>query len=435
MFDVYEESNIPYGIVTPQLFPKREGQLIVPFLGAGASIRDSPDKKWEPIFPSRQEVDAVITALQLAGDTYKERQLLIAFSLAVAYLMASSDPDERSLQTRALEEVLADDFPPSAGKLAEVLADAVNYSSYYEPANSFQLRWPWKEAPLLPSTHDLIRILKLLVRATNLWGASDSLSSLAAYYETAGGRPALLSKLKEIFEPKQTPKDAHLLIARCAGQVLKNAEAGQQKVSDAHYLIITTNYDTLMENALKDIPYVVLVRSRKDEKIYPRFSPAFGEELKDVMAENPACYPDKFFLEVRRPIVIIYKPHGCLAKETPLDTNSVVISDFDYEDYLASMSQRGDLIPQHVLDLMKPKPFLFMGYSFNDWNVRATMGRIMRARGGDKRDFAIMKEAGASAQMYCRKEGISICKTELKNFCNGVRDWAGISDAAMTARV
>jgi hypothetical protein len=103
-------------------------------------------------------------------------------------------------------------------------------------------------------------------------------------------------------------------------------------VNDAQdYLIITTNYDCLMELALEaaGVPFVVLWRSRNDEKIYNRFGNLPAAEIKTLEKRNPPANPESAVLKKNRGLAVIYKMHGCLYSELQDKDDGLVITDGD----------------------------------------------------------------------------------------------------------
>jgi hypothetical protein len=112
-----------------------------------------------------------------------------------------------------------------------------------------------------------------------------------------------------------------------------------------------------------------------------------------------------------------------------VDDDSVVITDFDYEDYIARMGRFGFMVPRGIGDLMNDRRFLFMGYSLSDWNIRTILTSLMRRRSeGSGRDRAVMKELSASARAYCERRNIEVVQTSLDEFASGISEQVGNRD-------
>ena len=129
--------------------------------------------------------------------------------------------------------------------MAQVFCELSNHGHLRSAAIGLRKKWPseWKEA----QTDYIVELLRLLVRATGLPDPSDSLTNICGYYETASGRAELWSNLSvHVSTQTKTPTPTHDLIARSAKYYLESCS--DKIVED--YLIITANYDGLMEEAL-----------------------------------------------------------------------------------------------------------------------------------------------------------------------------------------
>ncbi len=158
------------------------------------------------------------------------------------------------------------------------------------------------------------------------------LIAIAQYYVTAKSRAGINDKILNEFSKKVkiTPN-------------LKLLSALPIK----HYW--TTNYDTLIEQALKDSNKTV------DVKIDP-------EDLATSLSRSDA---------------ILYKMHGDVSQPY-----KAVITKDDYEDYdtkrqLFVTALKGDLVS---------KNFLFIGFSFDDPNLEYILSRIRILLGDNQRD-------------------------------------------------
>ena len=119
----------------------------------------------------------------------------------------------------------------------------------------------------------------------------------------------------------------------------------------------TTNYDHLIEDALRE------VGKRVDIKITP-------ENLATTMPRRDA---------------IVYKMHGDIS-----DPAKAVVSKDDYESY--SADSRGQLFSTALRGDLVSKTFLFLGFSFSDPNLDFILGRIRVLLGGNRREhFCLMR--------------------------------------------
>ena len=126
-------------------------------------------------------------------------------------------------------------------------------------------------------------------------------------------------------------------------------------------IFVTTNYDQLLETALR--------RFEKDPSVFV-YNPKSDNPTPD-MTEDPT---------EEQPLV--FKMHGDLRHR-----HSIVITDEDYITFVQRMSDKDALhpVPQTVRYRMKRWPTLFVGYSLRDYNLRLLF-RTLRWR-VDQADF------------------------------------------------
>src|ERR1039458_1800356 len=204
------------------------------------------------------------------------------------------------------------------------------------------------------------------------------------------------------------------------------------------YLIITTNYDRLTEIALEktEVPYCVLTVGSADQYVDVRFSPHMQEyleltptEFASLKKEHSRKYAKYFNLDLPRPIAIVYKLHGCLFPEEP-GRDSVVLSDEDYIRYLMQMYDASGMIPSEITTQMASAAFLFLGYSFSDWNVRGMYKAVVKQRTvaqmQEVRDFAVVRDFSAYETAFCREGNgrIHLLVTDLARFTRQLMQYA-----------
>jgi len=157
------------------------------------------------------------------------------------------------------------------------------------------------------------------------------LQRVSLYVETTSGlgRKALVDFLLAQLIPKRKPSPALTMLAELPFTI-----------------IVTTNYDHLLETAL---------RSCGKDPVTFVYNPDSNEPTPDTL-EDPTR---------ERPLV--FKMHGDLDT-----TRSIVITDEDYITFVQRMSDKDALhpVPQSIRVRMKQWPTLFIGYSLRDYNLR-----------------------------------------------------------------
>lgn len=157
----------------------------------------------------------------------------------------------------------------------------------------------------------------------------DNLERVSMYVATNPNRQRLIQALNGHLEDGPKPSAALRMIARMPFRV-----------------IVTTNYDRLLEAALRETgkdPHVCI------------YDPAGKRPTADI-ADDPTS---------QRPLV--FKMHGCLSQP-----ESIVITEEDYITFILRMTARRAFhpVPETVLFRMMRWTTLFVGYSLRDYNLR-----------------------------------------------------------------
>lgn len=235
---------------------------------------------------------------------------------------------------------------------------------------------PWRTAPTaspityLPTGAELAECLAYT--STFPADAPYDLSTVAQYYHIVLGRDPLDDQLSEIFSYPQVPGKIHDYLADIA--------------LARPLLIMTTNYDDLMERALQNrgAPFDVVIYGNKTTKgnlLWLKWGAAKFQEVlgKDVDTDLQSTS-------------VVYKMHGGINRMGS-GVGQYVITEDDYVEFLAKLPGRS-VISAIAFPLFASCSFLFLGYSLKDWNFRVLLHRINRInrkqhRHSDIRDWAI----------------------------------------------
>ncbi len=170
--------------------------------------------------------------------------------------------------------------------------------------------------------------------------SSRDLQRVSLYIEAEQGlgRKTLVDALEHHLQEGKKPSPALEMLARLPFKI-----------------IVTTNYDRLLE--------VALVKCDKDPVRFV-YNPDPNKRIRD-MTEDPT---------ERRPL--LFKMHGDCD-----DRTSIVITDEDYITFVQCMSDKDALhpVPRTVRYRMMMWPTLFVGYSLRDYNLRLLF-RMLRWR-------------------------------------------------------
>jgi len=218
------------------------------------------------------------------------------------------------------------------------------------------------KSPFLPNAAELSSYLATLADFPGKLQQDQDLAKISSFYTMTIGREGLLNAVREALGPICPDGPP-----RCPPGNIHSYIAGLEQPK----LIITTNYDTLLEQAFRkasrDYDLLVYPADRNDNR-----NAAMWREHGSK--RNLYLLPDDLPIDFEastRPI--IYKMHGSLDEEPGQDT--FVISE---EDYLNFLSRMGDAtaVPSVVLSYLRTRSLLFLGYSLRDWNLRMVLRNL-----------------------------------------------------------
>ena len=131
-------------------------------------------------------------------------------------------------------------------------------------------------------------------------------------------------------------------------------------------LIVTTNYDRLMETALEKAGklYDVLIYRSEDGQLLLQRGNGKSEAVRRSNDLARLVDPNHRWL--------IYKIHGSVSTH-PEEPGCYVITEEDYENALIGLRT---FLPPLIVSLLDNKRLLFMGYSLKDWNIRAILRQL-----------------------------------------------------------
>jgi hypothetical protein len=413
--------HIPYPSLSQQ-FLKDAEQRLVPFLGAGASrstIPTSPDT-----VPDR--IDAALLA-ELATKlnvTTPDAKMFLEIALAVIARLNAAPAPPRS--KTYFDAILDSPSAPSAAELAQALAERASYD-FFESAKRrvYALTGPenWDDA-------QLTNLIASLARLTAIGSASPPLLDASSYFAYRIDRALFWADLKKLFGNKQQPTDTHDLVAKAAANYI---DKNKDDIAAQDFLIVTTNYDCLIERALEiaGVAHCVLAVPRSEPpSIELSFSPdtqaylgldnpKYKRLVENVSLDGGKAKTTTMFsglVNRPRPMVMIYKIHGSLHDAATAATDSVVITN---EDYVTFLSVAG-VVPSYITTRLPKVGLLFLGYSFSDWNVRSLYRAVTRYRAAQSAttmDYAVLLNPSPYEMGFFDKNQIDVFDTPLDLFC------------------
>ncbi|MFZ1415281.1 MAG: SIR2 family protein, partial [Defluviicoccus sp.] len=275
--------------------------------------------------------------------------------------------------------------PPPGAELSEALAVLAGYSGEDDPDD-----YPCRVTTCCKRSK---RFLQLIQKQR------QDLPRIASIVEhVKGDWEALKDCLIEQFSRSFTLNNLYLLLAEIAKK--------------RHLLIITTNYDDMLERAFdqETVPYhwVSTFLGVPDKPINIRYRCPGSDTIS-------AITPSKLDIDLDANS-IIYKIHGSIDR-THLQEHSFLITEENYVTFLKEFRKR--VVPPRIGRMLEQKSFLFLGYSLRDWNFRVMLESIRQHR---FEHWAVLRNISEIDKALWRKKGIKPFDLDLNDFVSGMQE-------------
>ena len=228
------------------------------------------------------------------------------------------------------------------------------------------------------------------------------LATVAQYFSVVGGRQPLTEELHTIFNSDYKPGPLHEFLAGVS----------------APLLIVTTNYDDLIERALDDEnrrlghrarPYEVVIHTTEADTGDLLLWWPYGE------SEPREVSPNKLDIDLEKRTVV-YKMHGAIDRGKAVRDQYVITED-DYIDFLTRMTT-GKAVPAIFAELFQTRHFLFLGYGLKDWNLRVVLNRVEKDLRRPKgiTSWAIQHNPSELEKLFWSGRGVQVYDQLLDDF-------------------
>lgn len=223
------------------------------------------------------------------------------------------------------------------------------------------------------------------------------LAKMSSYLVDGINREALRRKLRSVFTGANayaTP--LHRLLASVANNLM----------------IVTTNYDTLVEQAFDEAgkPYDVVV--------YPADNEDFTNGV--LWWSHGAPEPRKLKSNQIDPELlgktnIIYKMHGTVRPDADR-WDSFVITEEDYVTFLYRMK---NAVPSAFRTYFSERAFLFLGYGLRDWNLRLLLKQVSNPK---MKSWAILYQPSFFERTLWQGRNVKIYDMKLEEFVSAMEE-------------
>jgi hypothetical protein len=211
------------------------------------------------------------------------------------------------------------------------------------------------------------------------------LPRVALQYEFIKDRPDLIKNLRAIL-PEEDCQPSPLL------QTLAKLPFG---------LVVSTNYDCLLERALETAkrPFEQIVQPLEGFSSTPEITEWFDKlEVYDG--------------------VKLYKIHGTFGAEAGPSISPLIITEDDYIQFLTVVGIANVGVPKLVTKSLVPSTLLFLGYGLEDWDFRTIYKGLIEPlpKHQSRKSFAIQKAPSAFWVDFWKEKGVIIYDVDLYDF-------------------
>ncbi len=281
------------------------------------------------------------------------------------------------------------------GRVVPVLGAGVNLTDRLPTST-------WERGKYLPNGHELASAL-----AANFpIGPNRDLAQVAQHITALAGQAPLYDELHDVFVADYPTTTLHRFLARLSRRV--------REANDECMLIVTTNYDNVLEKAFEaegePFERVIYVADGKDRGRFRHFR-SDGEVAT-------IAKPNKYSGLKLKNTPVIAKIHGAVHESRRLE--SYVITEDHYIDYV-SRADVGGLFPVSLAAKLQGSHFLFLGYSLRDWNLRVMLYRLWgEQQGVTYNSWAIQPDPELLDRFAWEERGVEILQVGCEEFVEAI---------------
>jgi hypothetical protein len=313
------------------------------------------------------------------------------------------------------EEFQIGKYLPSGAELAAYLARQLNLVTYRED----EVR-----CPHCHKSH------KTKVKVSHM----QDLLRVAQYVEVLHGDGPLYKHLHHVFGVDYPPTPLHTFLASLPATL-------REKQYPPHLLIVTTNYDDVLERAFWNageafdlVSYITMGPNRGrfvHSVLEPKKSVSAGSGGNDSQEAPPVPWPanvDAHIIRIPNEYgglsleqrSVILKIHGAVARASA-EQSSFVITEDHYIDYL-TRTDISRLLPVKLAEKLRHSHFLFFGYSLRDWNLRVILHRIWGDQELNYNSWAIQLNPEDLDKRFWTPRKVEIIGVDLADYISLLRD-------------
>ena len=358
----------------------------------------------------RQALDYFLRVQDLGGNFRGVFGLLATVKMKIAQ---SEQPEPIARQPAATDHAFSEKtqlvYGPiikalMAGRLVPVLGPGVNLCSRPPGVG-------WQTGQYLPTADELATHLAdtfgyPLTERSNL----AKVAQVIAVMRDVG---PLYEELHPIFDANYPPTPVHQLLAALPAALRK------QGCAYPHQLIITLNYDDVLERTLQAAGEpcdVVTYVAEGDQRGSFLHDPS--GETENILIERPNEYLDLPIDQTAARRMLILKLHGAIDRQHD-DADSYVITEDHFINFIPRMDIAA-IAPAPLLAFLKRSYFLFLGFDLSAWNSRTVLHRVFSPKRGYA--WAVEPEPAIISQKFWSRHNVDILDLSLEQFVAGLSE-------------
>lgn len=283
--------------------------------------------------------------------------------------------------------VAQETYLPDGRELAKHLAQRFGY-----PSTNLEVDCPHCSEPLpsVATSHDLARV--------------------SQYVDVMRGEARLYQELHQIFHRDYPLTPLHRFVAALPAHL-------RSRDLPANQVLITTNYDDLMERAFAEVnePYDTLTYVAVGTDQGKFLHCPSGETVAKAI-EVPNEYTE---LKLNQRSVIV-KIHGAVTRTPDSERDNYVITEDHYIDFPSQTIS--NLVPVTLAQKLRRSSYLFLGYGLRDWNLRVFLNRVWRERRLRYQSWAVQLNPALFDERFWSRNYVEIYNARLESFIEGLQN-------------
>ncbi|HEY6962401.1 MAG TPA: BTAD domain-containing putative transcriptional regulator [Gaiellaceae bacterium] len=245
-------------------------------------------------------------------------------------------------------------------------------------------------------------------------------SRVAQYVATMRGVGPLHDELRTLADGGREPRPIHRLLASLPPLLRERGVP--------HQLVVTTDYDGLLERAYaeagEEVDVVSYLASGPNRGRFCHVSP----DGRARVIELPADYAGELSL-ARRTVVL--RLRGRVDPDPARAWESFVVTEDDHLDYLRRADVAGGL-PIGLAATLRRSHLLFTGYAVRDWCLRVVLNRMWSEGPLAYRSWAVAADDAALDTELWRRLGVDFVRADLDAYARALGETVR-SDSTVSA--